>query len=296
MFSRFRKNTNQIEPNVSSTLRIVGDRGSGKTTYLAALARWPILDPQHPVKEVTHTNDAGKRLADKARIILEEGQPFVPTPPASITHPGEGAAGLDTYGLKIVFKEEFSRGKGPIEIDIQCKDYSGELFGDFLLNPSAQTELNDYIEDCTRAGTDILLLIDSTSHRKDRNYEEIVQRFLDELNNANWQGKIAVALSKCEDIQVWGKIHSEPIEGLVNKWFPRLFNKLNSRSSLCQVQYFALSAFGVYGTTYQRPNYKYADETKMSMVLEKKQQWKPYGLVSPLYWLCTGTRYQDKSL
>ena len=35
-----------------SLLRIIGDRGSGKTAYLASLAYWPNASPESPVKSI----------------------------------------------------------------------------------------------------------------------------------------------------------------------------------------------------------------------------------------------------
>lgn len=273
--------------NTNVTLRIVGDRGVGKTTYIAALARWPIVDQNSPVKEITHTNSDGKQLYDDAKIILEEGKQFRPTPRID---------NYPNYGLKIVFKEKFSLKKSPLEIDLYCKDYSGEFFSDILFDKNAQDELNTYIEDCSKSGTDILLLLDSTSYRKDETYEDMIQQFLDKLNDAEWQGKMAVALTKCEQPEVWGKINSEPIDRLILKWFPKVFNKLEARQSLCQVEYFALSAFGMVGTVTKRPNTKYSDQTKTGMVLDNPRLWKPFGLVSPLYWLCTGKRHPNQWL
>lgn len=288
MFSKIlRFGSSDDNQNTNVTLRIVGDRGVGKTTYIAALARWPIVDQNSPVKEITHTNSDGKKLYDDAKTILEEGKQFLPTPRID-QYPN--------YGLKIVFKEKFSWKKSPLEIDLYCKDYSGEFFSDILFDKNAQDELNTYIEDCSKSGTDILLLLDSISYRKDETYEDMIQQFLDQLNDAEWQGKMAVALTKCEQPEVWGKIKSESIDQLILKWFPKVFNKLEARQSLCQVEYFALSAFGMVGTVTKRPNTKYSDQTKTEMVLDNPRLWKPFGLVSPLYWLCTGKRHPNQWL
>ncbi len=44
----------------NAVLRVIGDRASGKTTYMASLARWPNADPFSPVQNVTPVNEEGE--------------------------------------------------------------------------------------------------------------------------------------------------------------------------------------------------------------------------------------------
>ncbi len=72
MFNLF-KNKNQPPLQSSAVLRIIGDRTSGKTTYMASLARWPNADPDSPVQAVTAVDEGGEDLINKAQNILEQG-------------------------------------------------------------------------------------------------------------------------------------------------------------------------------------------------------------------------------
>ena len=63
----------------NAVLRVIGDRASGKTTYMASLARWPNADPSSPVQNVTPINEEGEELVSKAQNILEQGLELEPT-------------------------------------------------------------------------------------------------------------------------------------------------------------------------------------------------------------------------
>jgi GTPase SAR1 family protein len=65
--------TEGLSASSSLVLRIVGDRSSGKTTYLAALARGGNSDPNNPIQLVEAFNEDGKKLLDYAQNILEQG-------------------------------------------------------------------------------------------------------------------------------------------------------------------------------------------------------------------------------
>jgi hypothetical protein len=56
------------------------------------------------------------------------------------------------------------------------------------------------------------------------------------------------------------------------------------------VEYFTASAFGMVGVKFPEPNMEYRKKTKSGIhaVLKYPERWKPFGLVSPIYWLCTG--------
>lgn len=54
---------------------VIGSRSSGKTTYMAALARWPGTDPStSSVQTVTPIHEDGEALITKAKNILEQGE------------------------------------------------------------------------------------------------------------------------------------------------------------------------------------------------------------------------------
>ena len=53
-----------------SVVRIIGDRSSGKTTYLASLAYWPNASPDNLVQTVSPVGEDSEELVNKARDIL----------------------------------------------------------------------------------------------------------------------------------------------------------------------------------------------------------------------------------
>jgi predicted signal transduction protein with EAL and GGDEF domain len=65
--------------NKSATIRVVGDRASGKTVYMAALARWPNASVNSPVQTIIPINEDGETLAAMAQNILEQGLEMPPS-------------------------------------------------------------------------------------------------------------------------------------------------------------------------------------------------------------------------
>jgi hypothetical protein len=63
------------------------------------------------------------------------------------------------------------------------------------------------------------------------------------------------------------------------------------------VDYFASSAFGMQGKTLiPNSEYRWLDFGVIWGVLKDPKQWKPIGLVDPIYWLCTGKRHRKPEL
>lgn len=275
----------------SAEIRVVGDRSSGKTAYMASLAYWPNASSESPVQSVVPVGDreAGEELLAKARDILEQGLQLEPT---------ELQANVDDvkdYGLSIALKEQFGLNR-TVRLNINCKDYAGEFFGD-LVYKSSDPKLQDYMSDCVLA-TGILLLIDGTAHRKDNEYGSGLDRFLTALDRADLEGKtrrIAFAISKCEQSQLWVSRHQP--RDLATRRFPRLYRKLEAwqESGAGAVDYFTTSAFGVLGNRFPEPNAIQVKRDRLgtASVIREPRFWRPFGLVSPIYWLCTGKRHKE---
>ncbi|MEB3827020.1 hypothetical protein [Phormidium sp. CCY1219] len=281
-------------PTLSSepVLRVIGDRGSGKSAYLASLAYWPNARVDSPVESVTPVGEAGQELVDKARDILEQGLELEPT----ILDADIDA--VKDYTLSISLKERLSwlRTMGKrVQLNISCKDYAGEFLSD-LLYKSGDALLEDYLEDCCLA-TGLLLLVDGTAHRKDREYAMGVEKLLMELDRADMelrQRRIALVLSKCEQCELWVNRHQP--EKLAKARFRELCAELETwQSSGGRVEYFTTSAFGILGQQYPQPNSKQLQRSRSgtASVIKKPRQWRPFGLVAPIYWLCTGERHSD---
>ncbi|OCR02604.1 hypothetical protein BCD67_17855 [Oscillatoriales cyanobacterium USR001] len=288
-----------------AVVRIIGDRGSGKTAYLASLAYWPNADPSSPVQTVTPGNPDTDELVAKAQNILEQGFQL------EQTDLNKRAEDLKDYSIRIVLKGEFSLLKNVnatlknindalkpqlVKLDIGCKDYAGEFFAD-LLGKVGDSQLENYLDDCLLA-SGIMFLADGTAHRKDSEYANGLDRFFMALDRSDISGKqrrIAFVITKCEESELWVNRH-KPRE-LAQARFPKTVGKLQGwkQTGGGQVDYFAASAFGVLGQRYPEPNSKRLkrDRDGTTSVIKDPKHWRPFGLVSPIYWLCTGERHKE---
>lgn len=281
----------------SAEVRVIGDRGSGKTAYMASLAYWPNADTSSPVQTVTPVNDEANELVSQAQNILEQGLQLEPTDlNASVED-------VKDYTLSIILKGSFTW-KTPkvslqpqlVKLNISSKDYAGEFFSD-LLHKTGDSRLADYLEDCVRA-TGILFLVDGTTHRKDAEYANGIDKFLIALDRADIscnQRRIAFVLTKCEQSELWVNRH-KPRE-LAQARFPQTFRKSQGweQTGGGQVDYFTTSAFGMLGNKYPEPNSKRLarDRDGTTSVIKDPKHWRPFGLVAPIYWLCTGERHKE---
>jgi hypothetical protein len=292
------KITGSSEPRQSSAvLRVIGDRGSGKTAYMASLARWPNADPASPVQTVTSVGEEGEELVRKAQDLLEQGLELEPT------QLDARASDVKDYTLSITLKGQFSW-KNPtasmtsqlVTLNISCKDYAGEFFSD-LLHQAGNFRLQDYLEDCLKA-TGIMVLLDGSSYRKDLEYASGLDKFLTALDQTDIsaeQRRIALVLTKCEQTELWVNRHKPAY--LASARFPQVHRKLQSWQQMGagSIDYFTTSAFGMLGTRFQEPNAQRLsrDRDGVTSVIKDPKRWRPFGLVAPIYWLCTGNRHKE---
>jgi GTPase SAR1 family protein len=296
-FKKFLNTSNSPDTPESATIRVVGDRASGKTTYMAALARWPNANPSSPVETVNPFNDDGEKLIEKAQNLLEHGLSLAPT------ELGQSASqDLPDYGIRIVLKGQFSwrnpkvkAGSQLVNLVINCKDYSGEFFKD-LLHRMNDPQLQDYMEDCVNANG-ILLLLDGNANRKDQDYANSIDKFLIALDRVSLEAgkrRVAMVLTKCEQPELWVNRH-KPRE-MTHMRFPQICRRLDAWQTIGggQVEYFAASALGMLGSAYPAPNAvkTSCDRGGVAAVLKDPKRWRPFGLVGPIYWLCTGERHK----
>ncbi|MFM7371194.1 MAG: hypothetical protein ACKO2Z_26075, partial [Sphaerospermopsis kisseleviana] len=59
--------------------RVIGPRRSGKTAFMAALARWPNAKSDSPIVSVDPYNDEAGELINIAQDILEDGKELAGT-------------------------------------------------------------------------------------------------------------------------------------------------------------------------------------------------------------------------
>jgi GTPase SAR1 family protein len=281
----------------SAQVRVIGDRASGKTAYMASLAYWPNANSSSPVQTVTPLNDDTNELVENAQNILEQGLQL------GQTDLKVSVEDVQDYSLSIVLKGQFSW-KEPkvtlqpqlVKLNINCRDYSGEFFSD-LLHKTGDSHLTNYLEDCLLANG-IMFLADGTSHRKDSEYANGLDKFLialDRTDISRIQRRIAFVMTKCEQSELWVNRH-KPRE-LAQARFPQTFRKLQAwqQTGGGQVDYFTTSAFGILGNKFPEPNSIKIkrDRGGTSSCIKDPKRWRPFGLVAPIYWLCTGERHKE---
>jgi len=289
-------NTSNIPLEIAgnSEIRVIGPRRSGKTSFMAALARWPNADPNSPIQAVDPFDNEAGRLIEMAKDILEDGRELAGTDYDNTTY------NLPTYTLLITLKPGLLnhpmahlRGK-PIRIQVSCREYSGEIIRDLCNMATAEARLRNYLDDCASA-SGLLLLLDGTA-KTDREYAQALENLQRELNERLSLDKrvfkdyrIAVVFSKCEQAPVW--VYQKDIQKFANLKFSSTQEVLRRWRNLwgCQVNYFFCSAFGMKGTP-PKPNVTVINKDKggTCAVIENPSIWRPLGLVAPLYWLQTG--------
>ncbi|BDA65946.1 hypothetical protein CAL7716_001120 [Calothrix sp. PCC 7716] len=292
------KKVSSFEPQQSSAvLRVIGDRSSGKTTYMASLARWPNADPSSPVQSVIPVNEAGEELITKAQNLLEQGLALEPS------NLDASALEMKDYSLSITLKGQFSWknpkatvGSQLVNLNISCKDYAGEFFTD-LLQQGGSPLLGDYLDDCLQA-TGIMFLVDGNSRRKDLEYAAGLEKFLTALDRSDittGKRRISLVLTKCEQSELWVNRHKPAF--VAEARFPQVYRKLRTWQQMKggSVEYFTNSAFGMLGNTFPEPNVNVLNRGRdgIAAVLKDPKRWRPFGLVAPIYWLCTGERHKE---
>jgi hypothetical protein len=291
----FNKNPDEsTNKDFGGVVRVIGYRSSGKTTFMAALARWPNASPNSPVQSVIPVGDDSTELADKAVNILEQGEQL------EATKLNASLSEVKDYQLQITLKDKFSwrnpaKGVngGLVDLNISCKDYSGEFFTD-LLRHQNNSLLDNYLEDCLLA-SGIALLIDGTSNGLDGEYQRGIQNFLDklrELEHDPIQRRIAVILTKAEQPEMWAN-QGKPAATIASQRFPKVYKSLQGWRG-GRVEFFVASAFGTLGSS-SSPNAEVITRgvEGTAAVIKKPRSWRPKGLIAPFYWLCTGDRHPD---
>jgi hypothetical protein len=296
MFGNSGSTQNAANNQNNAVLRVIGDRASGKTTYMAALASWPNAEPSSPVESVTAFNDDGTALIDKAEVLLKQGLPLEPSTKET------DVLNVPDYAIRIMLKGQFSwrnpklsQGNQLVTLVISCKDYSGEFFKDLQNSPN-DPYLQSYLQDCSQA-TGIMVLIDGMALDRDPIYANSIEKFfvaLDRIDLDETQRRLALVISKCEQPELWVKRHT-PRE-MFHQRFRNTYARLDSLNKVggVEVEYFAVSALGMLGRNYPGPNAQLIsrDQGGVAATLKDPLRWRPFGLIAPIYWLCTGERHK----
>lgn len=268
-------------------IRVIGPRSSGKTTYLAALAYQPARNHhQNQNFQVHALNDDTKQLAEKAENIIMEGASLEPNYVRTIDH-------LPVYSFQIEVKKGFSTDK----INLAVRDYPGEIFEE-LEHGSSNPLHQEFMDEClAKDVTGCLILLTEWKQGTDRTYSRVLKRFIDQMDKheRSQDLRLAVVMSKCERGELWpGRL--DPEIDLFDVHLPETKKTLQDAIPSKNLNFYALSTFGVLGRNNPRPNRveEMGADGKNSF-LRETNRWRPYGLISPLYWLSTGKRIKYES-
>ncbi|MGK7873615.1 MAG: hypothetical protein AB4426_09990 [Xenococcaceae cyanobacterium] len=277
----------QQENQHGGNIVIIGPRNSGKTTYLAGLSYWPklrdVLQKKSAYK-VQALNQDAKKLQEKAENIILEGESLEPT------NPKIPVFEIPAYLFRIEVKRRFAK---PEPIDLVIKDYAGEIFDEFNLN-SMKAEHREFWQECLIPDVaGCLILLSEWQRKDDRRYNQILNALTDLIDEQERTEnfRLAVAISKCERGELWpGRI--EPQIDIFGSHLPQTKAVLESKIPSHNLQFYALSTFGVLSRNNPRPNRidEVGAQGEPCSVLREPNKWKPYNMIAPLYWLSTGKR------
>ena len=266
---------------------VIGPRKSGKTTYLAGLAYWSQRKKalrQKSMFTVHPVNEDARYLIEQARNIILSGESLEGT-----TIPLGGVSDLPIYSFQIEVERRLKKKE---TINLVVKDAAGEIF-DELESGSVKSEHEDFFQDFLMKDVGgCLILLTDWQGDSDDSYTQKLSTFTDLIDfyERNRDLRVAVAISKCERGELWpGRL--DPELDLFNLHLPQTKLLLRTKIAPENLRFFALSTFGVLGRNDPRPNRM--DElgsNSIQSVLREPEQWQPYGMFSPLYWLSTGKR------
>lgn len=258
-------------------INLVGPRPSGKSVYLATMSCW---DKQYKARSnisVNCINDNARKLQDATKYIIFENEQLEPP------RVEQDFDDYPVYRFTIFIKKNLFNS---VEFNVSARIILGEIFE----NCSSDNKIDDTLRAIAQETS--LLIIDANSYRQDAVYAEKLENYLSKLsefcqNFINQNGRIAVVLSKCDSLDVWINRHNP--DKLFSQRFPKTKQALEQWAGTrgVEAKYFTSSAFGCYGTNNCEPNARIItkSESGISCVLKEPAYWRPYGLISPIYWL-----------
>jgi energy-coupling factor transporter ATP-binding protein EcfA2 len=266
---------------------VIGPRGSGKTTYLAALAYFPeqrSASGKKSLFNVQSLTDDARTIAEKAESLILEGASL---PPTQIGEQIKAVEDLPMYSFKLEVQQFLRKSQ---DIFLTVRDYPGEVFDELdggLINPLHE----EFIDECmVKDVSGCLLLLSDWGAGSDRHYSRVMQRFIEIMDSHERLAdmRVAVAMSKCERGELWsGRL--DPETDLFGVHLPKTYkvlrNKITGENNL---NFYAISTFGVLKRNDPRPNRTEVGFGGSQSILREPKRWQPYGMIAPLYWLSTG--------
>ncbi|GAB1543736.1 hypothetical protein NUACC21_64120 [Scytonema sp. NUACC21] len=284
----------------TTSIHLIGPRASGKTTYLATLAYFPHskhLKTKFANLAVTYPkNSTTEKLARQAEDIIKKGAKLA----------GTRRGVVDS----IPFYPFLMRIPGQIkEIEIVFRDIAGEIFEDIPLEHEF-IHVEPYLTSLFNTLSWMIMLTDwqpsQDKHLYKPAFEKLCQQIseYEQVNSIVKKLRIAIVLSKCERGEIWsGRL--EPEEDLFKVRLPETYDFLRYKfpQYTNRLKFFACSSFGVlstYPVSFDpRPNRYIPDDgssAEYNAFLRDPEQWQPFGLISPIYWLTTGKTLNDLRL
>jgi hypothetical protein len=286
-------------------LFIVGERASGKTLYLMGLS---LLES----KKSSHFREKYKvNFSLRPTRVSRDQNPDKQYPEEKLQRSAEltlfsQQPVLATRGIEECMfsgKVEYKQNSKPFVLVIS--DTPGEM----LEQGSRQADTKNDVAKKMQGSDLITFLVfvsDWDSDNSDLNFKTRLQQLKQIINKGNKNPanpvrfRIAFVMSKCERGELWTS-RVNPKKDIFDRHFIEsmsVINEIQDRNKIAasDVEYFALSTFGVLKEDDFRPNRHDPSldlESGYSSTLRNYQRadlWHPYGMLSPIYWLITGGR------
>ena len=296
--------------NVSSAPNIVvlGPRGSGKTTYLSGLTKVAEAKEVEFLKsdkveiaqfECDIEEKKSQELSQDANNIVFSGDSHTPT-----TLEKKDDEGVKTYNFTGKINYQGNKDK----FIMKLTDTSGEIFETETGVEDSKYRLNlkNRLE-----GKDIRLLIllaDVLPEAFNPNPDDRLKDQIDKLrlvlrevfsDDIKRKLRLAVVINKCERGELWTH-RLDPVKEMFENYLRSskiklqyMVQEIREMGAEVDIEFFAMSTFGVLKKDDFRPNYIYgSDDNDGKFVLRNTDlnEWHPYGVLSPIYWLTTGRR------
>lgn len=159
-------------------ITIIGPKNSGKTTYLAGLADWPVSRTKSGKNSpffVEPIGEHGKILKDEAQEKILDGAYLDPTIVRSNFN--ELPKYIFKIKIKRLLKEEL--------IFLSVRDYPGEIYHQLSQKISLPDVAQEYIRECLKPDVaGCLVLLDKWERENDLVYSQAMTKFLEEMDKA----------------------------------------------------------------------------------------------------------------